>query len=270
MIVSRPSASCTTVGGISSSRQRELGKTVIAALDYRRLRDQLGGNPTLLFVAHRKEILEQSLRTFREVLGDPEFGELSVGGERPGFLDPRLRLSAGTRPVLEGAFGEFGPDHFDVVIVDEFHHAAAATYERLLEHVRPRVLLGLTATPERADGGDILRWFDGHVAAEMRVWEALERDLLTPFHYFGVSDGTDLSAVAWRRGGYERRGVVGCLYRQRRPGQDRAARDQRTCRLPLGYAGSGFLRQQGTCGLHGTCVPRGRARCRAPRFRFAQ
>ena len=158
------------------------GKTVIAALDYRRLREQLGGDPSLLFVAHRQEILEQTLRTFREVLAEGSFGELSVGGDRPEAWRHVFASIQGLGTVLDGRFGGMGADQFDVVIVDEFHHAAASTYERLLSLVTPKVLLGLTATPERSDGGVILRWFDGHVAAELRVWEALERDLLCPFH----------------------------------------------------------------------------------------
>jgi superfamily II DNA or RNA helicase/HKD family nuclease len=183
------------------------GKTVIAALDFRRLRAELGGDPTLLFVAHRSEILQQSLRTFREVLGDPAFGELSVGGERPGAWRHVFASIQGMGPVLDGRFGAIAPDHFDVVIVDEFHHAAAPTYDRLLSLVRPRVLLGLTATPERSDGRSITRWFDGHTAAELRLWEALEQDLLAPFHYFGAHDGTDLRSLEWLRGGYDVEGL---------------------------------------------------------------
>jgi len=185
------------------------GKTVIAALDYRRLREQLGGNPSLLFVAHRQEILEQTLRTFREVLAEGSFGELSVGGERPDAWHHVFASIQGLGGVLDGRFGGFRADQFDVVIVDEFHHAAASTYGRLLSFVTPKVLLGLTATPERSDGGDILRWFDGHVAAELRVWEALERDLLCPFHYFAVHDGTDLRELTWKRGGYDVAGLSG-------------------------------------------------------------
>ncbi len=93
-------------------------------------------------------------------------------------------------------------DQFDVVVVDEFHHAEAATYRRLLEHLKPRELLGLTATPERSDGLDVRSFFDGRTAAELRLWDALENDLLCPFHYFGVSDATDLSRLDWRAGEY--------------------------------------------------------------------
>ncbi|MCA9716362.1 MAG: DUF3427 domain-containing protein, partial [Myxococcales bacterium] len=90
-----------------------------------------------------------------------------------------------------------------IVIVDEFHHAAAATYERLLQYARPRVLLGLTATPERADGESVLGWFDGRVASESRLWNALDESLLCPFQYFGVGGAPDLRGVRWSRGRYD-------------------------------------------------------------------
>lgn len=176
------------------------GKTVIAALDYKRLRKSLGGNPSLLFVAHRKEILDQSLAVFAQVLGDPSFGELYVAGGRP---ERWRHVFASIQSLTAGGIDRIPPDHFDVVVVDEFHHAEAATYQRLLEHVQPKVLLGLTATPERADGQDVTCWFGGRIAVELRLWEALERELLCPFQYFGIADGTDLAEVEWRRGGYD-------------------------------------------------------------------
>ena len=86
-------------------------------------------------------------------------------------------------------------DAFDVVVIDEFHHAEAATYRRILDHLRPHELLGLTATPERADGMDVRSFFDGRTAAELRLWDALGADLLCPFHYFVVADGTDLRSA---------------------------------------------------------------------------
>ncbi len=94
-------------------------------------------------------------------------------------------------------------DAFDVVVIDEFHHAEARTYRRILDHLRPAELLGLTATPERADGIDVRSFFDGRTAAELRLWDALGADLLCPFHYFAVADGTDLRAVKWSRGRYD-------------------------------------------------------------------
>lgn len=184
------------------------GKTVVAALDYRRLcraaeATHKGGSlarPRLLFVAHRKEILTQSLRTFRTVLRDGAFGELYVDGEMPSEW---RHVFASVQSLARVSDEGLRPDQYDVVIVDEFHHAAAPTYDRLLKRLAPRELLGLTATPERGDGQSVLHWFDGRIAAEIRLWEALERQLLVPFQYFGIHDGVDLSAVRWRRGGYE-------------------------------------------------------------------
>jgi superfamily II DNA or RNA helicase/HKD family nuclease len=175
------------------------GKTIIAALDFKRLRRTLG-NPSLLYVAHRKEILTQGLQAFRTVLRDGVFGELYVDGSRP---EEGRHIFASVQSLAQVPLGQLSPRAFDVVIIDEFHHAAAPTYERLLNHFEPVELIGLTATPERADGRSVLDWFGGRIAAELRLWEALERGLLCPFQYFGVADGTDLSGVAWTRGGYQ-------------------------------------------------------------------
>lgn len=175
------------------------GKTLVAAFDYQRLRATLPST-RLLFVAHRDRILEQSRRVFRLVLGESAFGELYAGGERPARGD---HVFATIQSLARIDLAALAPERFDVVVVDEFHHAEAATYERLLAHLRPRLLLGLTATPERHDGRDVRRWFDGRTASEMRLWDALEQGLLSPFQYFGVNDETDLSDVAWRRTGYD-------------------------------------------------------------------
>jgi superfamily II DNA or RNA helicase/HKD family nuclease len=176
------------------------GKTVMAAADYARLKDELP-RARLLFVAHREEILDQSLATFRHVLREPAFGEKWVGGARPRHFE---HVFASIQSLTAGSLGALAPDWFDVVIVDEFHHAAAASYRRLLDHVRPVELLGLTATPERSDGLPILGWFDDRITAELRLWDAVDQQLLVPFLYFGVHDGLDLREVPWRRGrGYD-------------------------------------------------------------------
>lgn len=170
------------------------GKTVVAALDYRRL----GGS--LLFVAHRREILEQSLRTYREVLSDGAFGERYVGGQRP---QQWRHVFASVQSLATMDLAEL--PRFDVIVIDEFHHAEAATYRRLLD--LPGELLGLTATPERADGVDVRDFFGGRTAYELPLADALEQDLLCPFHYFGVADGTDLTTVGWSRGSYDVAGL---------------------------------------------------------------
>ncbi len=179
------------------------GKTVISALDYRRFRRQHAGQPCrLLFVAHREEILRQSLSTFRAVLKDANFGELFVGSWRPERID-HLFMSIQTFHSQDFA-AKTAPDYYDFIVVDEFHHAAAPTYQRLLSHYQPRVLLGLTATPERMDGKSILSYFGHRIAAEIRLPEAIDRKLLCPFQYFGVTDTVDLDGLRWTQGGYDR------------------------------------------------------------------
>ncbi|MGH3784629.1 MAG: DEAD/DEAH box helicase family protein, partial [Pseudonocardiaceae bacterium] len=123
------------------------GKTVVAALDYQRLR-RPGQAESLLFIAHRKEILDQALRTYREVLADGTYGEPLVAGQRP---QQWRHVFASVQSV---ATMDQLPQ-FDVVVIDEFHHAEAATYRRLLDRLHPSELLGLTATPERSDGSEL-------------------------------------------------------------------------------------------------------------------
>ena len=176
------------------------GKTVMAAIDYVRLRSELPRS-RLLFVAHREEILDQTIATFRHAMRDFSFGEKWVGGARPEHYE---HVFASVQSLRAAGLDRLAPDHFDVVIVDEFHHAAAPSYEALLEHVRPRELLGLTATPERADGLPVLHWFGDRISAELRLWDAIDQHRLTPFAYYGVHDDIDLRQVPWRRGqGYD-------------------------------------------------------------------
>jgi superfamily II DNA or RNA helicase/HKD family nuclease len=172
------------------------GKTWVSAFDYKRLREQ--GHERLLFVAHRDEILRQSQLVFQLVTKDASFGQRFVAGERPESMNHVFASIQSLHRVVDG----IDPHAWDVVIVDEFHHAEASTYKRLLERLRPRYLIGLTATPERADGESILHWFDDRIACEVRLWQALEQGLLSPFHYFGSHDGTDLRGLTFTRGQY--------------------------------------------------------------------
>ena len=179
------------------------GKTVISALDYKRFRKQNTGHPCrLLFVAHREEILKQSLYTFRAVLKDANFGDMFVGSYRPESLD-NLFMSIQTFNSQDFTM-KTSSDFYDYIIVDEFHHAAAPTYQKLLEYYRPKILLGLTATPERMDGKSILGYFNIRIAAEIRLPEAIDRKLLCPFQYFGVTDSVDLDKLKWSAGGYDK------------------------------------------------------------------
>ena len=179
------------------------GKTVISALDYKRFRKQNPDRPCrLLFVAHREEILKQSLYIFRAVLKDANFGELFVGNYKPESID-NLFLSIQTFNS-QSFMEKTSPDFYDYIIVDEFHHAAAPTYQKLLSYYQPRILLGLTATPERMDGKNILPYFNNRIAAEIRLPEAIDRKLLCPFQYFGVTDTVDLDALKGSAGGYQK------------------------------------------------------------------
>jgi len=175
------------------------GKTVVAALDYRRICQINGGKPRLLFVAHRVEILRQAIGTYRQSLRDPAFGEILAEGRQPNSFD---HLFATIQSVTSNALlNRFGPTYWNTVVIDECHHLPAASFEQFVKTVKPDLLLGLTATPLRADGKLINSYFDsrpdGRAAVELRLWDALDQQLLSPFEYYGTNDETDLSGVNW-------------------------------------------------------------------------
>ncbi len=178
-----------------------IGKTVISAFDFKRFLRQNGTPSKLLFVAHREEILKQGRDTFRAILKDFNFGDLLVGGNTPTMMD-HLFVSIQSFNSMK-LHEKLTKDFYDFIIIDEFHHAAAQSYQGLLGHFEPKILLGLTATPERRDGKDIFNYFDGRVSSEMRLTEAINRKLLSPFQYFCVSDNVDLSTLKWSRGEYD-------------------------------------------------------------------
>ena len=178
------------------------GKTVMAAFDYARGRSENPGASRLLFVAHRKEILQQARACFRSILRDQNFGELLVDGEVPIEWN---HVFASVQSLANRQLWEnLGPAHFHVIIIDEAHHGIASSYRPLFINFLPRIRLGLTATPERMDGSSILPDFDHRFAAEIRLPEALEEKLLCPFHYFGVADSVDVSEERfWKNGQYD-------------------------------------------------------------------
>lgn len=177
------------------------GKTVIAAFDYRRFCEREGQKVHLLFVAHRQEILEQARSCFRGILHDQNFGSLLVVNHHP---ESYAHLFASVQSFQSQRLWEkVSADYFDCIVVYEIHHGAADSYQAIFNALRPKVLLGLTATPERMDGQSILPYFDNRIAAEISLADAIERKLLCPFTYFGVSDPSDLSGLTWKRGGYE-------------------------------------------------------------------
>lgn len=177
------------------------GKTVISAFDYRSFRKTHPQNDRILFVAHREEILKQSRDIFRNVLRDRNFGDLLVGSYNATSLE-HLFISIQSFNSKE-LFNVTPCDYYDYIVIDEFHHGAAPSYQALLEHYTPEILIGLTATPERMDEKDITGYFNGRFSAEIRLPEAIERKMLAPFHYFGVSDSVDLSRLTWQQGGYK-------------------------------------------------------------------
>ena len=177
------------------------GKTVVAAFDYLRQTQEVGTPPALLFIAHRTQILDQALATFRQILRRPDFGEKLADGAQPQSHQHLFATIASVtaRNLLEN----FGADYWHTVIIDECHHLPAESFHRFASGVRPRILLGLTATPERADGEPITRYFDqrpdGSPAVELRLWDALDQQLLAPFEYYATPDDCDLREVSWGR-----------------------------------------------------------------------
>ncbi len=173
------------------------GKTVISAFDFKRYRDE---NPdaTFLFVVHREEIIRQAHQTFQLVLEDNNFGDTWYGGHEPSSY----KCLFASKDTLNNRLDSLAlaDDYYDYIIFDEAHHIVADSYQKILKYFKPKILLGLTATPERMDGLDITQYFDGRISAEIRLATALNNGLLSPFHYFGISDSTDLSKVKWERG----------------------------------------------------------------------
>lgn len=165
-----------------------LGKTFLAAFDSR-------AAARVLFVAHREEILAQAMAAFRAVRPEARLGRFS-GAEKDRDADI---LFASIQTLARAAhLTSFAPDAFDYIVVDEFHHAAAATYRRAIGHFEPGFLLGLTATPERADGGDLLALCGENLVYRCDMWDAIARGRLSPFTYHGVPDDLDYARIPWR------------------------------------------------------------------------
>ena len=175
------------------------GKTMIAAFDYKEQIEK--GNKKLLFIAHRKEILEQSLHTFRNVLKDQNFGELWVGNDIP--VENNHIFASVQSLNSSKKYMQFDREYFDYIVIDESHHTSADSYLEIIDYFQPEILLGLTATPERMDGENILEHFNNRIASEIRLTDAIDRKLLSPFHYFGVTDSENLNHLKWSRGGYD-------------------------------------------------------------------
>ncbi|MBM3275016.1 MAG: DEAD/DEAH box helicase family protein, partial [Candidatus Sericytochromatia bacterium] len=180
------------------------GKTMIAAFDYRNWAAKFAAvenrEPRMLYVAHSERILRQARLSFAQVMRNLNFGGLLVGAHDDRPIDALFSSIQSWNSRI--GTGSLAPGYFDYVVVDEVHHGEAPSWQRLLEWIRPRTLLGLTATPERADGLDITRHFEDRITAEIRLPEAIARRLLVPFRYFGITDTIDLRDVDWTSRGY--------------------------------------------------------------------
>jgi len=170
-----------------------LGKTWLAAFDSESF-------PRVLFVAHREEILKQSLATFRTIRPDANLG-LFTGKQKDRNANVLFAsvMTLGRTTHLT----TFARDHFDYIVVDEFHHASAATYRRLIDYFEPAFLLGLTATPDRTDGSDLLSLCGENLVYRCDLISGIERGLLSPFAYFGIPDLVDYSNIPWRSGRFD-------------------------------------------------------------------
>ncbi len=170
-----------------------LGKTYLAGFWARRFL-------RVLFIAHRDEILQQSLRTFQRIF--PE-RQVAVYSGSPNDFDVEILLASVHTLSRSAHRQRFSTDAFDLLIVDEFHHAAATSYLKVLAHFSSRFLLGLTATPERTDGRDIYGLCDGNLAYQVSLGEAVSEGWLSPFTYYGVLDSIDYTAIRWRGNHYD-------------------------------------------------------------------
>lgn len=203
-----------------------LGKTYLAAFDL-----LVQGGRRALFVAHRDEILQQAAAAWARVLPDRSIGLLTGDEKRP---DADLLFASVHTLTRAAHLRGFSTDHFDYIVVDEFHHASAASYRKLLAHFTPAFLLGLTATPDRMDGAALLQLCDDNLVARVGLVEGIARGLLVPFRYHGIRDEIDFSAIPWRSGRFDLAALTAAAatrdraaqalreYRRHAPGRRRA------------------------------------------------
>ncbi len=178
-----------------------LGKTLVAALDVNAFRAGHGRPPRVLVVAHRHELLLQAQQTLRRTWPEARFGWFS--GKATDTLTADVLLASVQKLSRRDQLLAFDPRAFDYLLVDEVHHADAPSYRRVLNHLEPAFLLGLTATPERADAGDVIGLFDDHVAYRADLGQGITEKLLVPFRYFGLADPTDYVPIPWRNGRFD-------------------------------------------------------------------
>ena len=170
-----------------------LGKTYLAAFDSEHAQQ-------VLFVAHREEILTQAMAAFRAVRPKARLGRFT--GEKKD-ADAEVLFASIQTLARKANLGRFESDAFNYIVIDEFHHAAAATYRRIIDHFNPGFLLGLTATPDRTDGQDLLGLCEENLVYQCDLWSGIDRKLLSPFEYFGVPDLVEYSQIPWRNGRFD-------------------------------------------------------------------
>lgn len=222
-----------------------LGKTWLSAFDTSRPEFR-----RVLFVAHREEILNQALATFRKIRPGSRLG-LYTGESK----DPQAEVVFASIQTLSRRehLEVFAPDAFDYLIIDEFHHAAAASYRKLIAHFRPKFLLGLTATPERTDGGDLLALCQQNLVYRCDLADGVRKDLLAPFRYFGVPDEVDYTNIPWRSTRFDEEALTTAVATQRRAENALEQFQKRGARRALGFCVSqrhadfmaGFFRDRG-------------------------
>jgi len=173
-----------------------LGKTFLAAFDAKNFKAK-----SLLFIAHREELLKQAEYTFKKVFGSRASTGILAGGKNPGEAN---FIFATIQSLSQASKQYIAANVYDYIVIDEFHHAAAPSYQKILSNIQPKFLLGLTATPERQDGHDVLDICNYNIAYEIRLPEAINRGWLLPFHYFGIADElVDYQSIKWRSGKFD-------------------------------------------------------------------
>ncbi|SDN76269.1 Superfamily II DNA or RNA helicase [Psychrobacillus sp. OK028] len=170
-----------------------LGKTYLAAFFAEQFE-------RVLFIAHREEILNQAKASFLHVHPEKKAGLYNAIEKNK---DADFVFASIHTLTQKFHLEQFNPQAFDLIVIDEFHHAAAPSYERVLEHFKPKFLLGITATPDRLDNKDVYSICDGNIAIRIHFIDAIQRNWLSPFHYYGVYDDTDYSQIRWLGTGYD-------------------------------------------------------------------
>jgi superfamily II DNA or RNA helicase/HKD family nuclease len=185
-----------------------VGKTYLAAFDSRKFKK-------ILFVAHREEILNQAYQSFSKVMPEKTFGMFKASiTEKDADVIFASVQTLGKLKYLNEEW--FEPDHFQYMIIDEFHHVAAQSYKAIVEYFKPEFLLGLTATPFRMDKKDIYSYCNDNVIYEINLKEAIERGYLVPFNYYGIYDDTDYSKISYRNGKYDEKELEDTLSKPKR------------------------------------------------------